>query len=96
MEVKGKIKLVFETQTFDSGFSKREFIVTTSETYPQDIKMEVVKDKCSLLDKFKVGQEVTVSINLRGNEFNGKYYVSLQAWKIEDGDSAPAYDEDAL
>jgi hypothetical protein len=85
-----------DTQTFDSGFAKREFVVTTQEQYPQDIKMEVVKDKCSLLDKFKVGQEVTVSINLRGNEFNGKYYVSLQAWKLEAGGSAPAYDEDAF
>jgi hypothetical protein len=26
---------------------------------------------------------VMVSFNLRGNEYNGKYYVNLQAWKIE-------------
>lgn len=83
MKVTGKIKLINETQTFDSGFTKREFVVTTNETYPQDIKIEVVKDKCSLLDMFKVGQDVEVSINLRGSEYKGKYYVNIQGWKIE-------------
>lgn len=75
-----------DTQTFDSGFQKREFVVTTSEQYPQDIKMEFIKDKCALLDKYKVGQDVTVGFNLRGNEFNDKYYVNLQAWKIGHND----------
>lgn len=83
MELTGKIKLVNSTQTFDSGFSKREFVVTTNEQYPQDIKLEVIKDKCSLLDRYTPGTDVKVSFNLRGNEFNGKYYVNLQAWKIE-------------
>ena len=82
LELKGKIKLINPTQTFDSGFTKREFVITTSEQYPQDVKFEVVKDKCDTLDKYKVGQEVTVHLNIRGNEYNGKYYVSLQAWKI--------------
>jgi single-stranded DNA-binding protein len=83
LELNGKIKLISSTQTFDSGFSKREFVITTAEQYPQDIKLEVIKDKCSLLDKYSVGNEVKVSFNVRGNEFNEKYYVNLQAWKIE-------------
>jgi hypothetical protein len=87
MDLTGKIKLINDTQTFDSGFSKREFVVTTAEQYPQDIKMEVVKDKCSLLDRFSVGTDVKVSFNLRGNEYNGKYYVNVQAWKIEPADN---------
>ena len=82
-KVTGKLKLIMEAQTFDSGFVKREFVVTEGSEYPQDIKLEFTKDKCSLLDKYKVGQDVDVSFNLRGNEYNGKYYVNLQAWKIE-------------
>ena len=42
--VTGKIKLINDTQTFASGFSKREFVVTTAEQYPQDIKFETIKD----------------------------------------------------
>jgi single-strand DNA-binding protein len=82
IEIKGKIKLIGQTQTHGSGFQKREIVVTTQEQYPQDIKIEFVKDKCEVLDKYKPGQEVTVGINIRGNEFKGKYYVSLQGWKI--------------
>jgi hypothetical protein len=84
----GKIKLINETQTWDSGFSKREFVLTTQEQYPQDVKLELVKDKCSLIDKFKVGTNIDVSFNVRGNEYNGKYYVSLQAWKINEASAA--------
>jgi len=82
LELKGKIKLINPTETFGSGFTKREFVITTAEQYPQDVKFEVVKDKCSKLDSYRVGQEVAVQFNVRGNEYNGKYYVSLQAWTI--------------
>ena len=83
MEVKGKIKLIAETQTFDSGFTKRQLVVTTDEMYPQDVAIDFVKDKCDVLNAYKVGESVSVGINIRGNEYNGKYYVSLQGWKIE-------------
>lgn len=82
MEVKGKIKLIAETQTFDSGFTKRQLVVTTDETYPQDVAIDFVKDKCDVLNAYKVGDSVEVGINIRGNEYNGKYYVNLQGWKI--------------
>ncbi len=83
-EISGKIKLIEDTQSFDSGFTKREFVVTTGDSkWPQDIKFEVVKDKCSLLDNFSAGQDVTVNFDIRGNEYNGRYYVNLNAWKIQ-------------
>ena len=84
MQLTGTIKIKGETQEYgQKGFTKREFVVTTKEQYPQDIKLELSKDKCALLDKFKVGQDVTVEFNLRSSEHQGKYYVNLQAWKIE-------------
>ena len=88
LKIEGKIKVIMDTQTFDSGFCKREFVVTTSEQYPQDVKLEFIKDKCELLDAKNVGDNVSVSFNVRGNEYNGKYYVNLQAWRIE-GAEAP-------
>lgn len=92
-EAAGKIKLINETQSFPSGFTKREFVVTTAnDKYPQDLKFEVVKDKCAMLDTYSEGQEVQVSFDIRGNEYNGKYFVNLSCWKIQaaDGSSAPA------
>ncbi len=85
-EASGKIKLISETQNFPSGFSKREFVVTTGDTkYPQDLKFEMVKDKCAILDNYKEGSDVKVSFDVRGNEYNGKYYVNLSCWKLEGG-----------
>ena len=88
-EAQGTIKLINDTQTFGSGFTKREFVITTGDSkWPQDIKYEIVKDKCALLDQFSVGQAVSVSFDIRGNEYNGKYYVNLNCWKIQAGNAA--------
>lgn len=87
MTIEGNIKLIGEVQTFDSGFTKRQVVVTTNEQYPQEIGIDFTKDGCAMLDNFSVGQNVSVSINIRGNEHLGKYYVSLNGWKIETVDS---------
>jgi hypothetical protein len=89
MEVQGKIKLVGQTQTFGSnGFRKREVVVTTEEQYPQSIMIEFVQDKCDLLNSYQIGQDVKISINLRGREWvnpqgETKYFNSIQGWRIE-------------
>lgn len=83
MNVKGRIKIIAETQEFDSGFKKRWFVVTTEDEYPQDLKIEFIKDKCGLLDNYTKGDLVEVAVNLRGSEWNGSYFVNLQAWKID-------------
>lgn len=83
-EVSGTIKVIFDEQSFPSGFTKREFVITTeADRYPQDLKFELVKDKCGLIDGFSDGQRVSVNFDIRGNEYNGKYFVNLSAWKIQ-------------
>jgi single-strand DNA-binding protein len=81
-ELSGAVKVVGDLQTFDSGFTKREVVVTTDGKYPQDVKFECMKDKTALLDGVSVGEQVTVKFDVRGNEYNGKYYVSLTAWNV--------------
>lgn len=83
MELKGKIKLLMDEQKFDSGFYKREFVITTEEQYPQDIKFEVFKEKCELLNGMGEGTNVLVSFDVRGREWQGKYFNNLVAWRIE-------------
>jgi len=84
-EVIGTIIKIGETEVVGSAgtFKKRLVVVKTSEQYPQEIPIDFVKDKCDILDKYSVGQEVKVAINIRGNEYNGKWYCSLNGWKIE-------------
>jgi len=89
MELQGKIKMIGETQTFGSnGFRKREMVITTEEQYPQHILVEFVQDKTDILNNYKVGQAVKVSINIRGREWvnpqgETKYFNSIQGWRIE-------------
>ncbi len=91
-EMTGKVKVVNDTMSFPSGFSKREFVVTTDEQYPQDVAFEVVKEKTTLLDSLQPGQQVTVHFDVRGREYNGRYFVNLNAWRIqtEDSPASPA------
>lgn len=95
LQLKGTIKLIGEKQVFDSGFQKVEFVLTTNdEKYPQDVKFEIVQDKVDDFLKYnKVGSVVDVDFNVRGNEYQGKYYVNLSAWKVfKSQASAPATD----
>ena len=89
MEVQGKIKKIDETKEYGSnGFRKREVVITTEEQYPQHLAIEFVQDKTDLLNNYKVGQDVKISINLRGREWTNpqgevKYFNSIQGWRIE-------------
>jgi hypothetical protein len=89
MELQGKIKMIDETKTYGTnGFRKRELVITTEEQYPQVIMIEFVQDKTDLLNAFKVGQDVKVSINVRGREWvnpqgETKYFNSIQGWRVE-------------
>lgn len=92
MEVLGKVKVINPTQQVSASFKKRELVVTTEEQYPQHILIEFAQDKCSLLDNYQVGQNVKVSINLRGREWinpqgETKFFNSIQGWRIEKEES---------
>lgn len=88
-EASGKIKMIGEVQSFPSGFTKREFVVTTAhDKYPQDIKFDLVKDKCAILDSFKTGDDVQVNFDIRGREYNGRYFVDLACWKLQAADGS--------
>ncbi|MFT5466803.1 MAG: single-strand DNA-binding protein [Verrucomicrobiales bacterium] len=83
-EIDGKIHQIDDIQTFNSGFSKREFVVEVEDgKFPQMLKFECVKDKTALTDGHGVGDVVKVSFDIRGNEYNGRYYVNLNAWRVE-------------
>jgi len=88
MEVTGKIKSLNVEQQVSASFKKRELVVTTDEQYPQHILIEFTQDKTDLLNNYKEGQTVKVSINLRGREWinpqgEAKYFNSIQGWRIE-------------
>ncbi|MDP4790383.1 MAG: DUF3127 domain-containing protein [Verrucomicrobiales bacterium] len=83
-ELEGTVKVINEVQSFASGFTKREFVVEVEDgKFPQSIKFECVKEKTAMIDEYQIGEPVKVFFDIRGNEYNGKYYVNLNAWKLE-------------
>lgn len=88
LEVTGKVKVINAEQTVSASFKKRELVVSTDEQYPQHILINFVQDKCDLLNGYKIGDEVKVSINLRGREWvnpegESKYFNDIQGWRVE-------------
>jgi hypothetical protein len=92
MELQGKLIKKFSTQVISEKFSKREFVIEIENKknpqYNEKIKVELTQDNCDLIEKFNVGSEIKVFINIKGKEYiNAKqeinYFNSIQAWKIE-------------
>ena len=88
MEVLGKVRVINPEQQISASFKKRELVVTTEEQYPQHILIEFAQDKCDLLNEYKIGDNIKVSINLRGREWvnpqeETKFFNSIQGWRIE-------------
>ena len=82
MEITGTIKVLGNSEKVSDKLTKLQVVVTTSEQYPQDIAIEFLNDKVDLLKNFKTGMKVIVGINLRGREYNGKYYNNIVGWRI--------------
>ena len=89
MEITGTIKHINDTEVISDKYKKRTFVITTTDKYPQDIQFQASQDKVDMLNGFKAGQSVTVSFNIRGREYNGKYYNSLDAWKVSFAQATP-------
>ena len=110
-EAQGVIHTIGETTEYGkNGFTKREFVIKLTgegenDAYPNYIALELIKDKCSMMDAYKPGDEIQVQFNLSGRLWQGqgkpeKCFTSLQAWRINPLDaasqqeSAPAWMQD--
>lgn len=80
----GKVLHVGETEQVSDKFCKRLLVLDDpmSEKYPQQIPFEFVQDAVSKLDGVNIGDKVTVSFNLSGREWNGRYFGSNKGWRI--------------
>jgi len=96
IEVKGTVEKILEIQEFASGYKKQTLVVDTGGEYPQKIAIDFGREKIDLISKLTEGQEVTVGVNFRGSEHNGKYYVSLNGWKVDAGKAVENDDSDAI
>ena len=84
LELNGKLVKKFDEQKISDKFKKREFVIETSENkFTEQIKFELVQDRTDLIDPYQIGDDLKVTFNLKGREWQGKYFVNVQAWRIE-------------
>ena len=65
--------------------------------FTEHIKFQLTQDRCDILDRFNVNEQIKVTFNIKGRrwEKDGRvsYFTNLEAWKIEkvnnESNSAP-------
>lgn len=84
-DITATLHKVFDTESKTQTFQAREFVLKTDGQYPQFVKFQLTQDKCDLIDNHKEGDMIKVYFDLRGREWNEKYFTNLNAWRIEAG-----------
>lgn len=88
-EITGKVVAVNDAQTFSSGFVKRDIVVNTSANpaFDSPVPFSFKKDKTSLLDGVKPGDEVKVKFGIDGRRWDGpngtRYFVDLTGFGLD-------------
>ncbi len=82
-KAEGKVHKIFPTEQKTATFSAREFVIEVQDgQYPQMVKFQLTQDKCALMDDYNEGDQVVVDFDLRGREWNDKYFTNLNAWRV--------------
>jgi single-strand DNA-binding protein len=82
-EIDGIVEKIYDTEQKTDTFQAREFVIRTEEQYTQYIKFQMTQDKCAMMNNFKEGDRIKVFFDLRGRQWQDKYFTNLNAWKVE-------------
>lgn len=87
MKVTGRIHFVAALRQVSDKFKSRDVVILTDEKYPQYITIQFTQDKTELISQNNIGDQVEVSINLRGREWKSptgeiKYFNTIEGWQI--------------
>ena len=103
--LEGKLIEKWDEVQITETFKKREFVVETTESnagreFVEQIKFQILQDKCEMLENYNLNDQVKVSFSIKGRKWEkdgrGGYFVNLDAWRIEpvDTDTSEATDDD--
>ena len=90
MEVVGKIIQVLPAQEgvgrTGNPWKVQPYVLETLDQYPRKVHFEVFGEDRIKQNPCDIDQLVTVSFDIESREFNGRWYTSIRAWKIQQGD----------
>ena len=93
MKVTGKIHFVGALRTVSEKFKSKDVVIVTEDKFPQYITIQFTQDKTDLVNPEDIGEQVEVSINLRGRKWESpqgeiKYFNTIEGWQINAVQSA--------
>ncbi|MBM6882364.1 DUF3127 domain-containing protein [Bacteroides caecigallinarum] len=87
MEITGRIIAVLEPR---GGVSKsgnnwkvQEYVLETNEQYPRKMCFDVFGEDKIQQFNIQAGEELTVSFDIDAREWQGRWFNSIRAWKVE-------------
>lgn len=95
MEIEGRIINVLQKQEGTSSrtgnhWASQEYVIETHDQYPRKCCFRVFgEDRINAMN-IQVGEEVRVSFDVDAREYNGRWYNTLTAWKVDRIDPAAA------
>lgn len=100
LEVTGKLLVKYDPIQVSDKFKKREFVMELAEeingnVYTNFAKLQLVQNKCEIIDRFNTGDAIKVTFNIKGNSYvdkkdgQTKYITNLDAWRVEAAGAAP-------
>lgn len=61
----------------------QDFVLKTEENYPKNICFSVFGASKIKEANIRIGDVVSVGVNLESREFNGRWYTSIKAWSVK-------------
>jgi len=96
MDIVGKIIQILPLQ---EGIGKngnpwkvQGYVLETQEQYPRKVQFEIFGEDRIKNNPCNIDDVVTVSFDIESREFNGRWYTSIRAWRVQQGivEAAPA------
>lgn len=87
MEITGKIIAVLPLATGqgkNGTWRSQDYVLETQDQYPKKVCFNLFNDR---IDQYQlaIDEQVNVSFDIESREFNGRWYTTIRAWKVEKG-----------
>jgi hypothetical protein len=83
LQISGRLFKKMDAVNKSDKFQTREFVIVTDGQYPNHILFQLTQDRCNLIDRYNENEELTIFFDIRGREWQGRYFNNLTVWKIE-------------
>lgn len=86
MEIQGKVTNILPMRSGVSArgeWKSQEFVITTEEQYPKMVCFQVFGEDRINSFALQIGEAVIVSFDISAHEYQGRFFNSINAWKVE-------------